>query len=841
MAGTIKASEILDIKDLASQIEKVSKATGLWNQELEELTRTIVEGTGAFDKRAGSQEDLQKQIQQGIIVSKKLQTVEKSRLAVTKEVVKAQELEKKRVKELRDEVKKEIGVKKQNISFTDKLTKSFQNAILKVTALTGVAIGLFKSLQKGVQHIREVNKQVSKTAASFDITRENASKLTKQIRGVAEAFGRDFNDVLKSSNILSKEFGISGSEAVNLINEGFEKGADINGEYLELLKEYPAQLKTVGLSARQTIAIITQTEQAGLFSDKGIDAIKEAGIRLRELTPATEAALNNIGLAANEIQTQLASGEKTLFEITQQVSAKMAELPPQSKEVGTAIADIFGGPGEDVGLRFLTTLKDIDLELDNIDSTLSDVEKSSAELTKAWAGFRDEVASGEGLFSDALNFLQSRVGESINMLRLLNKPLEEQKAILNALEVDLENKLPKIKELILANTQLTLEQQTEALEKSLVRIGLFQNTATILAQQFYDEQVAIAQQAEEKITAEQLRQQELRQAEQELRQAEQLKIDEELAEERRKAFQEALARRNAEELAKDQELIAQKTALSEEYLNEEKARYLQYLEEKYQEEEKRRQEEIERQKNKEEAIKDIKIASVEAAGEIVGNILSNNINTELAEFEASQEAKKTTLENRLDKGLISEEAYQEKIQELERQSRIESAKAAKKKAVLEATLQAAVAIISQLVATPLPAGLPFVYAAGALGALQIGIAASTPIPEFKHGTQYSPEGVALVGEGNKSELIATPDGARYLTQKEGYVNLPEGSKVFPNYSKETQEALKDRFDYDKMGQAVAKYAPKNNETQSITRVGAETITHIGSTRINQVNKYLSRK
>lgn len=41
-------------------------------------------------------------------------------------------------------------------------------------------------------------------------------------------------------------------------------------------------------------------------------------------------------------------------------------MPADSAKVGTAIADIFGGPGEDAGLQYLITLKDIETNLENV-------------------------------------------------------------------------------------------------------------------------------------------------------------------------------------------------------------------------------------------------------------------------------------------------------------------------------------------------------------------------------------------------------------------------------------------------------------------------------------------
>lgn len=187
-----------------------------------------------------------------------------------------------------------------------------------------------------------------------------------EVMAVADTFGKDFQETLIATNALSKQFGISANEAVTLIKDGFIAGADANGEFLDTLKEYPAYFKEAGISADQFVAIVAQTTKQGIFSDKGVDAIKEANLRLREMTTATAEALEGIGISSVQVEKDLQSGAKTTFQVMQEVSAKLNELPDSASEVGTAIADIFGGPGEDAGLQYLRTLKDISTDLDEV-------------------------------------------------------------------------------------------------------------------------------------------------------------------------------------------------------------------------------------------------------------------------------------------------------------------------------------------------------------------------------------------------------------------------------------------------------------------------------------------
>lgn len=241
-----------------------------------------------------------------------------------------------------------------------------------------------------------------------------------QVQAVADTFNQDFKDVLISANALSKQFGVDANEALKLIQEGFISGADVTGGFLDNVKEYPTFFKEAGVSADQFIAIVSHTNKAGLFSDKGIDAIKEANIRLREMTPATVSALEGIGISAEQVQKDLQSGTMTTFQVMQKISAKLNELPDSATQVGTAIADIFGGAGEDAGLQYLRTLKDITLNLDTVKEetgvlgALQEEQlRSQAELNNTVAALFD--ATG-GAFEEMITNGKIFVNDTINSM-----------------------------------------------------------------------------------------------------------------------------------------------------------------------------------------------------------------------------------------------------------------------------------------------------------------------------------------------------------------------------------------------------------------------------------------
>lgn len=225
-------------------------------------------------------------------------------------------------------------------------------------AAAGAAVKWWYDYNKGLEEASRLTRQFT------GLEGDEMKAFRNEVQAIGDQFGHDFNEVLQSTNALSQQMGISMTEALQLVKDGFIAGGDAGGQFLDMIGEYPAYFNEAGVSASQFVAITAQASKSGVVSDKAVDSIKEANIRLREMTDTTKESLSSIGLDATKIENELANGTTSTFEVMQQVSTKLSELPPQSKAVGEAITNIFGGPGEDAGLQYLTTLKDIETNLD---------------------------------------------------------------------------------------------------------------------------------------------------------------------------------------------------------------------------------------------------------------------------------------------------------------------------------------------------------------------------------------------------------------------------------------------------------------------------------------------
>lgn len=169
----------------------------------------------------------------------------------------------------------------------------------------------------------------------------------------------------------------------------------------------------------------------------------------------------------------------------------------------------------------------------------------------------------------------------------------------------------------------------------------------------------------------------------------------------------------------------------------------------------------------------------------------------ISKLDAESDRLKSNLQSEIDAinaSGDSESAKQKKIQDATaRTAQLEQGLAdqRKKEQIKQAELEKAVTIASIILKTALAVtaaiaeGDPFTkipraIAAGVLGAAQLAVAVSTPIPQYMEGTDYHKGGLAIVGDGGERELIREPNKNPYWSPStDTLMNLAKGTSVTP--------------------------------------------------------------
>ncbi len=287
------------------------------------------------------------------------------------------------------------GVIEATISESEHLKKSLVNwsqGAQAIGAITDTIKNVSDAFGKMSEKMKSTQADNVLTAQLTGKTGDEMLKLRNSVKATADQFGEDFGETMQAVNALAKGFGISIEDAMRLMRDGFVSGANANGEFIDTLKEYPRYFAEAGLSAEEFIAITTNAAKQGIYSDKGVDVIKEGNLRIREMTKATAEALDAIGISSEKVQENLRNGSITTFDVMQMVAAKLGELPASSAAVGTAIADIFGGPGEDAGLEYIKSLSTAQLSMSALKDAAGEVATQQEKQISMQEGLKNSLS-----------------------------------------------------------------------------------------------------------------------------------------------------------------------------------------------------------------------------------------------------------------------------------------------------------------------------------------------------------------------------------------------------------------------------------------------------------------
>ena len=251
---------------------------------------------------------------------------------------------------------------------------------LAVAGVTAVGMGVkwWYDYNAGIQEATRLTREFT------GMVGDELVDFRSEVLAIADTWGKEYKETLQAIDAVQANFGISFREAADAVKDGFQAGADLNGDFLSKLQQYPASFREAGVSVKQFVAILTQT-RSGIFGDKGLDAIKQANARLREMNKSTADALDAIGINSQKVTEDLATGMRSTFDVLQEVSAKLAELPPASQEVGNVLIDVFGKQGRDAGLEMIKSLADINTNLDEVKKgtgELGELEAQQADAEK---------------------------------------------------------------------------------------------------------------------------------------------------------------------------------------------------------------------------------------------------------------------------------------------------------------------------------------------------------------------------------------------------------------------------------------------------------------------------
>lgn len=250
-------------------------------------------------------------------------------------------------------------------------------------AVTAGAAAVVAATKMWADYNDELNRQTNVTTVTTGLKGDDADNLTIGVRALARTYDVDFREAINAANTLIQQFGVSGEQALSLLQDGMQGMiAGDGGKLLSMIQQYAPSFRDAGIEASQLVAII-QNSEGGIFTDQNMNAIVMGIRNIRLMTKQTSDALAQLGIDGEDMSRKLEDGSMTIFEALRQVSGAIDNVGSGSQAAGEVMQSVFGRQGTMAGTKLGEAIATLNTNLEETKTQTGELGESFVRLNDA--------------------------------------------------------------------------------------------------------------------------------------------------------------------------------------------------------------------------------------------------------------------------------------------------------------------------------------------------------------------------------------------------------------------------------------------------------------------------
>lgn len=239
------------------------------------------------------------------------------------------------------------------------------------------------------ENLDEIGKHVTTLADHLNElgTDESLKDLSVNVNAVAGTFDQDASAMIRSMrSMIQNGLSDSMSESLDLLTTGFKSNGAMLDDQLSVMDEFGVHFQALGLSGADAVSLMDQGLQAGAFSASVIgDAAKEFNILARE-TDTTGEHFKTLGMDAEASAKAVAAGGEGAREVFSNVLDGLRNMKDPLLQSTTAVG-LFGGKSEDLQQALIS------LDLNETTEGLKNVDGAATRVAENSAGFQQSLTA----------------------------------------------------------------------------------------------------------------------------------------------------------------------------------------------------------------------------------------------------------------------------------------------------------------------------------------------------------------------------------------------------------------------------------------------------------------
>ncbi|MDB8790893.1 phage tail tape measure protein [Romboutsia sp. 1001216sp1] len=309
-----------------------------------------------------------------------------------------------------------LGAKASAVAIASVFAKNvYDGAIAFDDAITGLRLSLglaeedAKALYEQINNIagdggyslEGVSEAVKLLEQRFNLGAKETESLAQSMDLLAK-MGYESADVTRFMTSAVNDWGMTHSQALDMIIAGEQSGLNMSQDWLDTLVEYTPILSTLGVSGQEAFALVDEAVNAtGMSTDQAMDMVKEFFLTLTDGSTTSKDAFKDLGIDIEDLKSKIDSGSITSVQAMEQVMQAITGVSDET-ERARLLQEIFKGTIEYGSEGVVQAWTNIETSVSNTAGAMDEAKQAYEEsyqamqqdLSNEWNELTQTIGSG---------------------------------------------------------------------------------------------------------------------------------------------------------------------------------------------------------------------------------------------------------------------------------------------------------------------------------------------------------------------------------------------------------------------------------------------------------------
>lgn len=300
------------------------------------------------------------------------------------------------------------------------VASDYEQANARIAAAFGVSgeeaerfSGIGKRIYEGGwgQSLDEVNDALIQCRSTLrDVSDEDLQTVTTNALMLSDTFGADVNESIRGTNALMEGFGLSATEASDLLTAGMQRGLNYTDELGDNLSEYSVRWGEAGMSASEYFSLLEAGTSNGAYNlDKVGDYLNEFLTALSD--GRMEESIGSFSEGTQEVFENFKNGSATAEDMLQAVLGDLTQMPNEYDKAALA-STLWSSLGEDNAMGMIESLAGVQDSFGDVAGAAQQAQEAASDsfAVKSQEAMRELQGSIEPLGEPLLNIATNVAG-----------------------------------------------------------------------------------------------------------------------------------------------------------------------------------------------------------------------------------------------------------------------------------------------------------------------------------------------------------------------------------------------------------------------------------------------